>query len=210
MNPINFKQARRAAHGLGLLLSLGLSACLDITDPLIDLEIPICTSAELREQYLRGESPSKLRELRGLWSLQIRRCIFQSDEVARSDMRWRTISARPFIIDFNQQDAKASLVTLTSDPNEIAPRISAEGVGINDVPTRLLVDLGERAYNGERMIYELRLEGGRELLVSPSERARYESDFEVITGTVYEQGQGQIGVFSLSQHPLSDAGAVAP
>lgn len=187
-------------------ISCLLPSCLDPSDDLIKLDLPLCTSSEVRENYLRGDTLTQLKEFKGAWSLQIFRCLFRDDQVKETAEEWRSMNSKPFLADFDTKGNLFILPTIATEGTPTIEPISVQG-GIARAQNsirRFVINLGDlKTSEGiEPLTFELRFEGGRELVVSSNERSQYQSDFEALTGTVYQINQGQVGVFILSQHPI--------
>lgn len=182
-----------------LLCLATLLGCLDPRGPLIDLELLQCNSPEVRERYLRGDPSVQRSSLRGVWSLQIYRCVFKRAEEGAEREEWRAIYSDPFIIDLNDSQALKTLPTSADQEPPALRELRIAGGSLIQAIELMMQDL-----EGDFKTYELRFEGGRALFTSSTERARYQSDFEELTGTVFSVGQGQVGVFTLTQHPRDE------
>jgi len=183
-----------------------LSACLDPTGALIDLELPLCTSSEIRARYTRDQVTVRQEDIRGVWSLQVHRCVFKSAQEASTREEWRALYSEPFIVDI---DSAGDVVSIPMSDELTAPELSASVViGDGKQLQSLTVNLGRLDHDRSRLppldqdtLLALRLEAGSKLVTSAEERERYQSDFEELTGVVSIAGQGQVGVFILTQHP---------
>lgn len=186
----------------------GLTSCVDEKSE-VSLDGVMCLDPEVRERYLSGGSPSELKDLQGVWSLEVQRCVFTEELEEKSLAEWRAVRSTPFVVRFDQTSSQLSFEGLNGTSFEgSALVLTSQGVNptFDQAPSSLILELPYTPYDevegeGEGVMrLELMFEGGTELLLSEEEKALYPSIYETITGRAYRLDGAQVGLFRLQQH----------